>query len=318
MGPLGYVKDIYLRTREAVRPHAEKAAALHLHPRSRKAIIRDLNLELCSSCNLRCTWCSLDSKRRPAVMKLELLDQVLEAIRDEERYQVKVLNLHHSGDVLLHPRWPEFLERIAKEKRDRKDFPYVTTLTSATHLKGEKMDAILESGAIDWVRFSVDGGNPEEFERIRVRAKWDEVVGNINHFLDENERRGKNLRTGIIAVFEHSEPDLTDEFRKLVVRVTNYMPRLPHNWVGKDELGLERRKEQPQGLCSFVLFQIVVLVDGRVTLCCADLNAEGVIGNLAEESLYDIFRGERRAHVIRTMREQRRGELTMCGTCDLD
>ena len=55
--------------------------------------------------------------------------------------------------------------------------------------------------------------------------------------------------------------------------------------------------------------------DGKVTLCCNDLNAEGVIGALAEKSLYEIFRGPERAEVIRAMREKRRRDLPFCGTC---
>jgi hypothetical protein len=316
MGPLSLVKDTYLRAKEAVRPHVEKAAALHLHPRSRKAVIRELNFELCSACNLRCKWCSLDSTLRPAMMKLELFEHVLTEIRDEDLYEIKVINLHHTGDALLHPKWRQFLEVIEREKLDRPHFPSVNMLTSATHLVGDKADAILDTQAIDWMRFSVDGGNKEAFERIRVRAKWDEVLPNIHRFLDENERRGRNLRTGIIALFETREPEITEEFLALTRRVTNYMPRLPHNWVGKTELGLERAPAPPQGLCSFVLFQVVVLVDGKITLCCADLNAEGVVGDLGERSLYDIFRGPERAAVITAMREKRRRDLPFCGTCD--
>lgn len=318
MGRLGFVKDAYLRTRAAVDPKVQRAAALHLHPHLKRAVIRELNLELCSACNLRCRFCSLDSKLRAGMMRLETLERVLAEIRDDELFDVKTLNLHHSGDVLLHPKFPQFLERIAKEKAARgKRFPYVTTLTSATHLKGDKAEALLESGAVDWIRFSVDGGNPADFEYIRVGAKWDEVVGNIHAFLDEAERRGKHLRTGIITVFGKHDPEIAPEFLELVKRVTNYMPRQPHTWVGNKDVGVAMKPVQPTGLCAFVLMQSVVLYDGSVTLCCNDLNAEGAIGNLHESSLYAIFRGEKRAEVIRAMRENRRRDLPMCGTCEM-
>lgn len=318
MGPLASLKDAYLRTRAAIEPKVQRAAALHIEPRLRRAVIRELNLELCSACNLRCRFCSLDSKLRAGVMKIETLERVLTEIRDPARFDVRRLNLHHSGDVLLHPRFPAFLERIAEERRSRDRFPYVTTLTSATHLRGDKAEALIETGAVDWIRFSVDGGNPEDFERIRVGARWHEVVGNIHAFLDAAERRGKRLRTGIIAVFDRPEPRITDEFRALVRRVTNYMPRYPHSWVGKTDVGVARKPAPPTGLCAFVLMQIVVLYDGSVTLCCNDLNAEGVIGTLATESLYDLFRGPRRAEAIAKMRAGRRADLALCGTCEMD
>lgn len=319
MGRLGFVKDAYLRTRAAVEPQIQRAASLHLHPRLKRAVIRELNLELCSACNLRCRFCSLDSKLRAGVMKLETLEKVLSEIRDDAKFDVKVMNLHHSGDALLHPGFPQFLERIAAEKKARgRRFPYVNLLTSATHLKGDRVDSLLSTDAVDWIRFSVDGGNRTDFESIRVGAKWDEVLGNINAFLDEAERRGKKLRTGMISVFPRPDPELAPEFRALVARVTNYMPRVPHTWVGKKNVGVERKPVQPTGLCAFILNQTVVLFDGKVTLCCNDLNAQGTIGSIHEESLYDIFRGEKRADAIAKMRANRRRELRLCGMCEMD
>ena len=217
----------------------------------------------------------------------------------------------------LRKQFPQMLDLIARAKRADPEFPYVNLLTSATHLKGDKAEALLESDAVDWLRFSVDGGNPADFERIRVRAKWDEVIGNINAFLDEAERRGRRIRTGIIAVFDSHDPDIHPDFAALTKRVTNYMPRPPHNWIGKKEVGVERTVAQPTGLCAFVLFQTVILADGRVTLCCNDLNADGVIGDLREQSLYDVVRGPERAAVVQAMRENRRGDLPLCGTCDM-
>ena len=278
-------------------------------------MIRALNFELSGACNLRCKWCSLDSKLRAGFMDVELFEDVLRQIADPELFDVRVINLHHSGDVLLHPGFRSFLEALESAKRARADFPFVQMLTSATHLRGDRVAALLETDALDWLRFSVDGGNPRDFEAIRVGAKWDSVVGNIHAFLDEAERRGRTIRTGIISLFANDDPEITPEFTELVARVTNYMPRLPHNWVGKTDLGLDDEPAPPRGLCKFILSQTVVLHDGRVTLCCNDLNAEGVIGDLADQSLYAIFRGPERRAVIEAMRRERRDELAFCGTC---
>jgi hypothetical protein len=54
MGPLGFVKDANLRTRAAVEPEIVQAAAPHRAGRRKRAVIRELKLEPCSACNLRC------------------------------------------------------------------------------------------------------------------------------------------------------------------------------------------------------------------------------------------------------------------------
>ncbi len=315
--PLGHVKDAVLRAKLHVERSLDRAAALHVEPRLKRAVIRELNFELCGACNLRCKWCSLDSRLRPGFMDVALFERVLDEISDADRFDVRVLNLHHGGDILLHPRLDRFLAAIEERKRAG-PFPMVQALTSATHLRGDRVEWLLESDAIDWLRFSVDGGNPADFEAIRVGAKWDRVVGNLHAFLDEAERRDRPIRTGIISVFETPDPEIAPEFTALVERVTNYMPRLPHNWVGKSELGLPDDPDPPQGLCKFVLSQTVVLHDGKVTLCCNDLNAEGVIGDLSTSTLYDVFRGPQRRAAIDAMRRNRRRDLGFCGTCTQD
>jgi hypothetical protein len=290
MARLGFVEDAYLRTRAAVEPRIQRAASLHLRPHLKRAVVRERDLELCSACNFRCRFCSHESKLRAGMMKLETLDKVLAEVPDDGRFDVKVMNIHHSGDALLHPKLPQFLERIAAEEKERgRRFPYVSLLTSATHLKGDRVEALLATDAVDWIRFSVDGGNRRDLEDIRVGAKWDEVLGNISAFLDEARRRGKRPRTGIIAVFPQPDREVSPEFRALVSRITDYMPRMPHTWVGKKDVGVERKSVQPAGLCVFILNQAVMLYDVKVTRCCNDLNAQGTIGSIHEETLYDIF-----------------------------
>jgi hypothetical protein len=321
MGALAPLKDLYIRVREGCRPPFERFLAYRVRRHSRRAWIRDLNFDLCSICNLRCIYCSLDHERRASFMELDLFERVLDEISDRRRFRVTRLQLHHGGDALIHPRFPEFLEALARRK-SRPAFPETRLLTNAMLLERKKREAIFETGGIDYIRFSLDGGTPEDFERMRARAKWGRVLGNVESFLEENERRGRPMRTGIIALFDREcgdadKRELHPRFEALARRVDHYMPREPHTWDGSVELGLERPAEVPTGLCMFVLFQAVVLHDGKVAPCCNDLNGRGPIGDLATQSLHEIFRGETRARMIRLMRRGKRGEIGLCAGCEI-
>ena len=61
--------------------------------------------------------------------------------------------------------------------------------------------------------------------------------------------------------------------------------------------------------------QMVVLPTGEVTVCCNDLNSEGVVGNILEESLYQIYSGEKRMRYIKLLKEGRKDELELCREC---
>jgi radical SAM protein with 4Fe4S-binding SPASM domain len=68
-------------------------------------------------------------------------------------------------------------------------------------------------------------------------------------------------------------------------------------------------------VCKFLLRELVLLPDGRVTVCCADLNARGVIGNLGESSLRDIFNSEGRASMIDAFRQGKKASIPLCKDC---
>ena len=68
-------------------------------------------------------------------------------------------------------------------------------------------------------------------------------------------------------------------------------------------------------MCKFLLRELVVLPDARVTVCCADLNARGVIGNLGESSLRDIFNSEARASMIDAFGRGNKASIPLCKDC---
>lgn len=278
------------------------------------AIIRSVNFDISSGCNLRCRYCALDHDRKPGFMGLEMFERVLDEMADHSRFRVHRLQLHHGGDALLHPQFGELLTSLGSRKQAG-SWNEVRLLTNAMLLKGEKCDSIFDSGGIDYIRFSVDGGTPESFERMRPPAKWDRVMGNIEEFLDENEARGRPLRTGMISMFDRPAEDLDPRFISLSKRVDYYMPRDPHHWDGSAELDLPPPDPVPDGLCRFVMVQVVVRFDGLVLPCCADLNGRGAIGDLNKSTLFDVVRGETRARMVTLMEADRRKEIAHCRTC---
>lgn len=321
MNVLSGMKDLALRARARMEPGVKRAVAEWSNTRGRVARLDMLNLEFTSICNLRCKWCSLDFKGNRGLMSEETLKGVLDEISDRERFRIRAVELHNGGETLLHPKFGDFLDRIARAREGSPGFRQVNLLTNATKLAGAKRDAIFETGAIDWIRFSMDGGTKETFEEIRRRANYEEVLGNIEAFLDENERRGSPIRTGLISVFDTAEPEMDDRFRRITERVTNFMPRRPHNWDGSADLDVPAADAdaggRPTGLCQFVMVQAVVLWSGKVSPCCADLNGRGPIGDLAEQSLYDIVRGDARRRMWELMKKGRRADIPLCRDCAL-
>ena len=307
-----------------------------------------LNIEFASRCNLRCKWCSLDFDKPSVNMDEALLAKTLDQLFATPGFTVGEIALHNGGETLMHPRLPAMLDVIAANRAGRTSFPVVTLLTNGVLLNEAKANVILASGAIDLLRVSVDGGSVAAFEEIRTPAKWSRVRDNVYGFVKLNNAAARRIKTGVICVIPPERPMTLDwmeaEFRDVLLAADSYELRYPHNWDGSKDLGLtpepppapaiplqlyrkggallrhvrdviDGRPAPEHKVCKFLRSELVVLPDGRVTVCCADLNARGVIGNLGESSLREIFNSEQRASMLDAFRHGNKASIPLCKDC---
>lgn len=281
-----------------------------------------INLEFASHCNLRCKWCSLDHDKPKQVMPAELLAKVLDEVVADPGINLKRIELHNAGETLLHPDLPGMFAVIAARKER---LPIINLLTNAGALNEARTRAILDSGAIDVIRFSVDGGTQAEFEELRKPARWAQIRDNIHRFLDANERSARKLRTGVICIVAPEKTLTQDwmepEFRALFARIDDVSLRFPHNWDGSAELGVNDRdykhhaKVSKGKTCYFLIKDMVFLPNGDATVCCADLNSRGVIGNVTQSTIREIYHSSKRQRMLQLFGEGRKDDIDLCRTC---
>ncbi len=308
---LGYLHKIYMK-----RKTGKKFKKLNLnHIKFSKGLDLDvLGIEFTNVCDLNCIWCPLDRIRK-GFMKIELLKKILKDVVKKEN-KIKNIALHHGGETTLHPKLKEMLDLIREYKIKNPNFPKISLLTNANQLTKEKSKAIIDSKVVDWMRFSIDGGNKEDFEHIRKGAKWERVLGNVHNFLNIN----KGISTSIFTILKDKKK-FSKEFLKLVSRVDEHKVVFPHEWRG--EIKIEKNKykintalsKREVGGCSRAFGSMDVLWDGRIVPCCTDLNGEGVIGNINENSLLEVFKGRRRIFILDKMKRGRRFEINSCKNC---
>ncbi len=292
-----------------------------------KSSITEINIEFVSYCNLRCTLCSLDHEKPKIRMSEEILKDFFEDFLNDAHFRsVKTIHLYNAGEVLLHPKIAEMLDIIKHYKEEaatRKiPFPQIALLTNATILNEKNSKIIVESGVIDNIRFSMDGGSKEKFEEMRARAKWDVFVKNITTFCELNEKSSKRIPTGIITLIGYENKMntkwMSEEFKTLLNWVDGYELRYAHNWGGDVEVKelKDKKKKSLKVGCSLLMHQLVLLPNGDVTVCCADLNSKGVIGNIKKERLLDIYNKPQRKEMLRKFIQGKKKEIDLCKDCE--
>lgn len=292
---------------------------------AREQALRDttmLNIELHSSCNLRCKWCALDHDKPAQSMERRVLARVFEELQQGALPGLRFIDFHNGGETLLHPRLPEMLAVVRRYRQRTVKRPVIRTLSNAMLLTEKKAMQILECEAFDVVRFSVDGASPREYEDIRRGAKWEVLKKNVLRFLALRKHLGKAVRVeAICLVADTAGLSLAPETEALLAQFDKVELRPPHNWDGSVDLGVDDAsyRETAQacaGSCCFLLrHNLVVLPDGQVTVCCNDLNARGVIGSVLEQGLKSLALDPERLRMQELHRAGRKSEVALCSSC---
>ncbi|MCK4669640.1 MAG: radical SAM protein [Nanoarchaeota archaeon] len=286
--------------------------------------IKEINLEFVSFCNLRCKWCTLDHSKKKEIMSEGLLHKFLNNLISDNRFRkVEFLYLWNGGEILLHPNLIGML-KIIKEYKEiahnkRVYFPKIVLLTNGVLLDKKIARDILNLNVIDVMRFSIDGGSRETFEEIRRGAKWDMIFKNISNFQEMSHGRTK---TDIICIIDYEKKLntswMSEEFRNLLNLVDTYELRYPHDFNGEQKLDISdkfRKMRYKYYGCYFLMHSLVILPNGDVTVCCADLNSKGVVGNLSEQDLYSIYRSPIRKKMIRCLLTGQKDKIPLCKNC---
>ncbi|MGX5819363.1 radical SAM/SPASM domain-containing protein [Chitinophaga lutea] len=291
----------------------------------RRLSLREVNIEFASQCNLRCRFCSLDHFKPKQTITAEILETFFDQLTGDPRFgKVEVINLHNGGEVLLHPQRLEMLAIIGRYKarahRDGKPFPEIRMLTNAMLLRESLSAEILALNVIDVLGVSFDGGTPEMFETMRTNAVWSKFYENVKAFSRLNNASGKSVRIYGITCIPAGQPLHTQwmhpEFRELYGLLDWYELRRMHNWAGEvSEVAPPRRKWHKIG-CSMLMKQMVLLPGGDFTVCCSDLNAKGVIGNILREDMAAIYQSQQRRQYLSLLLRGRKSQLALCKDCE--
>lgn len=264
--------------------------------------VRVVNIETVSGCNLECVYCSL--RNRPlGFMPVERLSRILDGFADAREDLLVALYL--GGEPFLNKDFHE-LVRLTREK----GFFNVRTHTNGTVRRPGLWREVFDAGLTSVV-FSVDGSDPEDFERIRPGASFKVVRENIEECL---AWAGGRVDVRVLCLVEEPKPlrmnaGLAGLEDRLMVMVDR-----PHAWLGNGQIaGATKCSQQAQNPCFFSLNHMAVDVDGNYLPCCLCLNSEAKLGSALELTARQAWEGP-----MEELREkQRQGvEFHPCSTCE--
>lgn len=276
-------------------------------------------LETTRICNARCPFCAIDKWNKDTPF---MSDDLFNKIADEMgRYShwINTVAIQRAGEPLLDKK---LVERIKKLKG--KGMRCVNLSTNASLLTESKARALLLAG-LDEIMFSIDSVVKETYEKMRVGLKFETVLANIETFFKVRDEMKPDMIVRVRAISfsdceKYSEEmdswkAFWEQFKRPQDRI--YLKRA-HSWgnqVEWDDRIVEN--ETIYHPCIMPWSTMHILSDGRVALCGNDYDARLCLGNIAEDTIYDVWHNEQCGRVRRLHASGRRNEIPFCRGCRL-
>jgi tetratricopeptide (TPR) repeat protein len=275
---------------EAALPHLAVARAQVAAPAERRGLVPyELYVQLSRRCNLRCTMCGWEIwKDNSGFMEDGVFERVL---AEGKACGIKTMHiLAGQGEPFLHPRVFEMLERAVAGGFQ------VGIVTNGTPFTPEKIARLAGLG-LAYLQFSFAGWDAESYESVYVGlGEWEENLRRTKAFLATH---------GIDDVWTVPANNFGGSVQCGTFHEKHGI------WSLKD---IDRHRLMP---CRLLLKAVGVFCDGTVTACgCYDSNARLKIGNIMEQGLGDIRRGEAFGRILAAFKAGDVRHVPMCGECD--
>ena len=288
---------------------------------------QEIHLESHSGCNSFCTICPRqDMTRYQGDMARELF---LKAIREIKGNQLKYIHFHLNGEPMLMDIdelcWRINFAREMNPIENEKGEPKLCFFTNGSLLTEYRADRVLDS-ELDIIVISIDGGNKQDYEKIRLGLNFEIVVGNVRNLVEKRNKSGKKLWIQTAIIPQRDNRNSIQEYFRLF-----------RDEIGVDDCGgsgvqniggllsnaadLILKDQQYMGgdlnaPCWRVFLDLSICADGRAVTCCQDVRAMEVIGDLRGETVGEIWRGKRMTEIRSNFVYGRKREIPFCKNCD--
>ncbi|MHC4748392.1 MAG: radical SAM/SPASM domain-containing protein [Planctomycetota bacterium] len=268
-----------------------------------KLINPEIRIENTNRCNAMCVVCSREKMTR---IKTEMDWGVFcGLVMQGVELGVDTISVFGYGEPLL--------DKTLEEKIGYcSDQGLKTWLTTNGSLLGLQRSYDLISAGLKDIRFSFHAITPLQYERVHRGLDWIKTVRNIANFIHVNNKAGHPVNVHLTCIPLDGEP--TEHIVETWQKHVDYLEIWkPHNWVTKRWY----RKPNPVLRTCGRPFSgpVQIQADGNVIPCCFLTDNEIVLGNIHDNTIFDILTGSKYEE-LRYMHRVQNYKNIACEICD--
>ncbi|WP_075534777.1 radical SAM/SPASM domain-containing protein [Candidatus Pelagibacter communis] len=269
----------------------------------------NIQIEPTSICNLRCIMCYQSdrtfSKKSGGHMGYMSLD-ILKKVVDEIEGKIEAVTFASRGEPTLHKELDKFLKYCEGK------FLALKLNTNATLLNEQKINMLLSSD-LETLVLSIDEKNKETYEKIRVNAKFDKIMKNLELLKNIREKNYSNskIRVRISGVKINTDQNV-EEMNKFYnefadeITLVNYDP-----WQSSYENPINEIEEP----CTELYRRMFVWWDGKVNPCDHDYKSLLSKWNIKDHSIKSIWNSDNYNKLRKIHQQKKRSQLEPCNRC---
>ena len=289
-----------------------------------------LLLDVTNRCNAKCVWCPNPDLTDLGAMKMDLYKKII----DDYAVRGGIIHFGTFGEPLMDKTLGEKITYLKQYPSIKK----VQVLTNAFFMNEKIVPTLLKNNVS--IDISLDELDKETFEEVK-KMDYQVVRKNILDLLEANSQREHPVPVNFrIKTLKTMEETIANElFQKIQsfecsIALTPVTENIISNWAGNFDKGgfLQDYKIEANGNskanhkhfnltnkapCTQLWKWMVVYWDGQVVLCCADMFSENTVGNLAQNSIEEVWSGPVMTALRKKMVGRKRFEIPLCQNCDI-
>ena len=249
-------------------------------------------------------------------MEMAVFEKLVDDLRSWG-VELRRVNLYKDGESLLHPRFAEMVRLLKSSGVTREAW----IKTNGLLLEPELNRQLIESG-LDFIGVSVNAVDAEGYWTVtQTKVDYEKMVEGVR---DLYERRGRcriYVKIADAGFTEGQKRKFLDDFGPIsdscaIEQLHGWSASGMKDWtLGTNPTTFEGGPLVEKIACPLPFFMLAVNWNGTVSLCNEDWLHATICGDLREQSLREIWEGERLRELRRMHLEGRRSDNAACRDC---
>jgi uncharacterized Fe-S cluster-containing radical SAM superfamily enzyme len=269
-----------------------------------------IQIENTTFCNAKCCFCPQPTmKRKKMTMPLELHKKIVDEACGIPHFDL--LTITGLGEPLIDK---NIVEKVRYSRKRMAPNVAVDVYTNGTLLTVDLAKEFADAG-LNTLMVSLNAMRAEKRREIMGLNDYDRVVETIWKCFDAVKGSDLGIVVKAIVTKDLMEGDEQLKFMETwggrLEEGGHAFLHLEGNWAGWN-YKVRTTQTVP---CSRALSTVMVLVDGRMSLCCQDAEGQVTFGDLNKESIRSIYQKKEYVRIRKAHIDGHRNKLFMCKDC---